>query len=160
MHPERRSDMPLDPEMSPAPRKAAGGVEPLRRKRVQPEPIIVSPRGRRILNVVLGFATVVLMVDALVGEKGLRARMRARDEYRRQFATVETLKNENARLREKAAGLRDDPAASEAIAREELGLIREGEVLFIVRDAKPARDMAPASTDAGAPSAKPADHVK
>ncbi|MBA3642209.1 MAG: septum formation initiator family protein, partial [Acidobacteria bacterium] len=76
------------------------------------------------------------MVDACVGEKGLLARIRAGDEYRKQFATVETLKNDNARLRDKAASLRDDPAASEAIAREELGLIREGEVLFIVRDAK------------------------
>lgn len=152
--------MPLEPETKPSPRKVARGVEPLRRKRVQPEPIIVSPRGRRILNFLLGFATVVLMVDAFVGEKGLLARIRARDEYRKQFATVETLKNDNARLRDKAASLRDDPAASEAIAREELGLIREGEVLFIVRDAKPARDIAPASAASSAVVAKPADHVK
>ncbi len=152
--------MPLEPETKPSPRKVARGVEPLRRKRVQPEPIIVSPRGRRILNFLLGFAAVVLMVDACVGEKGLLARIRAGDEYRKQFATVETLKNDNARLRDKAASLRDDPAASEAIAREELGLIREGEVLFIVRDAKPAREIAPASTGSSAVAAKPADHVK
>ena len=159
--------MPLEPEAKTAPKRATRGVEPLRRKRVQTEPVIVSPRGRRILNVILGFATVVLMVDALVGEKGLLARMRARDEYRKQFATLEALKNQNAKLREKAASLRDDPAASEAIAREELGLIREGEVLFIVRDAKPAAreanfvsDSVAGSAEAGASSAKPANDVK
>ena len=155
--------MPLEPVTKPAPKRTARGVEPLRRKRVQPEPIIVSPRGRRILNVILGFATVVMMVDALVGEKGLLARMRAREEYQKQFASVEALKNENAQLREKAARLRDDPAASEEIAREELGLIRPGEVLFIIRDAKPARDLAAASTTAGATGAVPAkatDQVK
>ena len=92
MHPERRRDMPLDPEPTAAPRKAARGVEPLRRKRVQPEPLSVTPRGRRILNLLLGFATVVLMVDALVGEKGLIARVRARAEYQKQFAAVEALK--------------------------------------------------------------------
>lgn len=153
--------MPLDPEAKPAPRKVARGVEPLRRKRVQPEPIIVSPRGRRILNVVLGFATVVVMVDALVGEKGLLARLRAGDEFRKEFAALEGLRNKNAELREQAASLRDDPAASEAIAREELGLVRDDEVLFIVRDAKPAREIAPASAEPGAPAAaKTADHVK
>lgn len=152
--------MLLESETRPVPRKVARGVEPLRRKRVQPEPVIVSPRGRRILNVLLGFATIVLMVDALVGEKGLLARMRARDEYQRQFATLEKLKIENARLREKAAALRDDPTASESIAREELGLIRDGEVLFILRDSKSAGEVAPASAQPGTPAAKPADYVK
>jgi cell division protein FtsB len=152
--------MPLEPATKPAPKRATRGVEPLRRKRVQPEPIIVSPRGRRILNVILGFATVVMMVDALVGEKGLLARMRAREEYQKQFASVEALKNENAHLREKAARLRDDLSASEAIAREELGLLRDGEVLFIIRDSKPARDLAATSAGTGAVPAKATDQVK
>lgn len=152
--------MPLDPELTPAPRKAARGVEPLRRKRVQPEPLSVTPRGRRILNLLLGFATVVLMVDALVGEKGLIARVRARAEYQKQFAAVEALKLENVKLREKAASLRDDPSAIEAVAREELGLIREGELLFILRDVRSARDARNTSADAGATPAKATDDVK
>lgn len=159
MHPERRPDMPLVPEPKPAPRKAARGVQPLRRKRAQPEPV-VSPRGRRVINVLLGFATVVMLVDALVGEKGLSARLRAGEEYRQQLAVVDGLKLDNARLREKAARLRDDPSAIEAIAREELGLIRDGELLFIVRDVKPARDATSASADSSAPAAKSADDVQ
>ena len=153
--------MPLDPEPKPAPRKAAPGVEPLRRKRVQPEPVVsVSPRGRRILNLLLGFATVVLLVDALVGEKGLVARMRARAEYQKQYAAVEAIKLQNIKLRETAASLRDDPSAIEAVAREELGLIREGEMLFILRDVKSARDVRQTSAEAGAAPAKATDDVK
>lgn len=131
--------MPLVPERKSELRKPARGVEPLRRKRVQPEPA-ASPRRRRILNVLLGFATVVMLVDALVGEKGLVERMRAKRQYQEQAAALEVLKGGNARLRETARRLRDDPSAIEAIAREELGLIRPGELLFIVRDVKPARD--------------------
>ena len=160
MHSETRRDMPLDPEPKPLPRKAAGGVEPLRRKRVQPEPAAVSPRGRRILNLLLGFATVVVMVDALVGEKGLVARMRARAELQKQYAAVQTLKQQNITLRDQAESLRDDPAAIEAVAREELGLIRDGELLFILRDVKSARDVRPTSADPGAAAAKAADDVK
>ena len=140
MHPERRSDMPLVAESKVAPRQAPSGMEPLRRKRVQPQPV-ASPTRRRALNVLLGFATVVLLVDALVGEKGLMARMRAGREYQQQERALEKVRADNARLRETARRLRDDPAAIEAIAREELGWIRDGELLFIIRDVKPAREV-------------------
>jgi cell division protein FtsB len=129
--------MPLVPEPKSSLGKPARGVEPLRRRRVQPEPL-TSPRRRKILNVLLGFATVVLLVDALVGEKGLMERMRARRHLQEQAAVVDALKSENARLRESARRLRDDPSAIEAVAREELGLIKPGEMLFILRDVKPA----------------------
>lgn len=146
--------MPLAPGRKTALKKPAPGVEPLRRRRVQPAPA-ASPRRRRFLNVLLGFATVVLLVDALVGEKGLVERMRARRQLQEQAAAVDALKTENARLRESARRLRDDPAAIEAIAREELGLIRPGEMLFILRDVKPAvREITPATNGASSPSRK------
>ena len=137
--------MPVVPEPTPSSRKLSRSVEPLRRKRVQPEPP-AWPHGRRILNVVLGFATVVMLVDALVGEKGLVERMRAGRQYQQQQASLDALKADNARLRESARRLREDPSAIEAAAREELGLIRPGELLFILRDVKPAvRDPKPAA---------------
>lgn len=136
MHPERRPVMPVAPESKLGAWRPARGGEPLRRTRVQPV-VARSPRGRRILNVVLGFATVVMLVDALVGEKGLMERMRARREYQAQQVELNGLKSENALLRDRARRLRDDPSAIESIAREELGLIRPGELLFILRDVKP-----------------------
>jgi cell division protein FtsB len=50
------------------------------------------------------------------------------------------MRAENARLREMIGRLRDDPGTIEAIARRELGLVRPGEVLFILKDIKPARN--------------------
>lgn len=122
---------------SAAPRRESR-TEPLRRKRVQPAPA-VTPRRRRLLNRLLMFATVVVLVDALVGDKGVVERMRARRQYQQEAAALEVLKGENAALRERIHLLRDDPKTIESIAREELGLIRPGELLFILRDAqKPA----------------------
>lgn len=81
---------------------------------------------------------VVLVVDALVGDKGLIEMMKKRDEYRALEQTLARTRTENARLREEARRLREDPAAIEEIARRELGLMKPGEKLFIVRDIAPA----------------------
>lgn len=80
----------------------------------------------------------VLMIDALVGDKGLLAMIEARDRYRELEASLQEAKAENARMREQARRLREDPAAIEEIARRELGLMKPGEKLFIIRDAAPA----------------------
>ena len=42
-----------------------------------------------------------------------------------------------SQLREEARLLREDPATIEEIARRELGLIRPGEKLFILKDVEP-----------------------
>ena len=76
----------------------------------------------------------MLVADALVGEKGFMETLRARKQYAELAASVQHLREENARLREAGRRLREDPATIEAIAREELGLLRPGEVLFILKD--------------------------
>ena len=85
------------------------------------------------------FVTVVLIVDALVGDKGFMETLRARRQTRALAQSVQQMRQENANLREYTARLRSDPRTIEEIARRELGLIRPGEVLFIVKDAKPAQ---------------------
>ena len=99
-----------------------------------------APRRRRAVQYVLLFVGCMLVVDALVGEKGLLAMMKARQEYHALEQSVQSARSENARLREDARRLREDPAAIEEIARRELGLIRPGEKLFIVKDVRPTRD--------------------
>jgi cell division protein FtsB len=113
------------------PRRSAG-VEPLRRKRVAPAP--PSLWRRRGVQLLLAFVTLVLVIDALVGEKGLLESMRARRQYEQLERSLDDLKRENARLREEMRRLNEDPAAIEAVARKELGLIRPGEVVFILKD--------------------------
>ena len=85
------------------------------------------------------FVASVIAIDGLVGDRGLLAMMRARREYDTAAAAVARQRAENARLREEARRLREDPAAIEEIARRELGLIRPGEKVFIIKDVQPAR---------------------
>jgi cell division protein FtsB len=123
---------------------------PLRRR--QPVATPSSPLRRRAIQYLLIFVTVVLVVDAFVGEKGFMETMRARRQAREQGTQLARLRQENAQLREEMRRLREDPKAIESVAREELGLIRPGEILFILKDSKPAhrdkpapRESAPAS---------------
>jgi cell division protein FtsB len=87
----------------------------------------------------LAFVAIVLVVDALVGDKGFVDTLRARRQHRESAAALAQKRQENARLREEIRRLREDPSRIESVAREELGLIRPGEVLFIVHDQKPGQ---------------------
>jgi cell division protein FtsB len=60
--------------------------------------------------------------------------MRVRRQYREAAASLEAIRMDNARLREDVRRFKEDPSAIESLAREELGLIRPGEVLFIIKD--------------------------
>ena len=79
----------------------------------------------------------MLVVDALIGDQGLVATMRARKQYDRLVSDLTRLRAENRSLREEARRLREDPSAIEELARRELGLISPGEKLFIIRDIPP-----------------------
>jgi cell division protein FtsB len=96
-------------------------------------------RNRRIVHLVLLFVASVLVVDGLIGDRGLLAMLRARQDYDALSATIARQRAENARLREVARRLREDPSAIEEIARRELGLIKPGERVFIVKDVPPAK---------------------
>lgn len=98
------------------------------------------PRGRRTLQYVLLVVGIVLIVDSLVGEKGLLAMLQVREQHAALEQSLADVRADNARLREEARRLREDPDAIEDLARGELGMIRPGEKLFIVKDVA-ARDL-------------------
>jgi cell division protein FtsB len=92
------------------------------------------------VRALLLFVALVLVVDGIVGERGLIAMRRASRQYDELASSIALQRTENARLREQARLLAEDPATIEAIARRELGLIRPGEKVFIVKDlAQPKR---------------------
>ena len=109
---------------------------PLRRRR---------SRLARVLVLIVGC---VLIVDALVGDRGLLTMLEARADYRGAERDLAAIRAENARLRDYARRLREDPAAIEEIARREMGLLRPGEQLFIVKNISP-------TTDSGVPTPGP-----
>ncbi len=129
--------MPVPPPANSGSRRQPG-PEPLRRKRVQTQAPSTPPWRRRALNYLLIFVIVVLVVDGLVGENGLLQQLRARESYQAQRLSLEALREENQQLRNDIRRLRDDPDTLESLAREELGLIRPGEVLVIIKDVRPA----------------------
>jgi cell division protein FtsB len=92
---------------------------------------------RRALQYLFVIVGCVLVADALFGESGLSALLKARKDYRALELALGKARDENARLREEARQLREDPDAVEAIARSELGLIKPGEKLFVVKDVRP-----------------------
>lgn len=79
----------------------------------------------------------MLVIDALVGDKGLLAMIQARQEFRALEQSLAEVRAENTRLRDEARRLREDPQAVEDLARRELGLMKPGEKLFIIKDVAP-----------------------
>lgn len=96
---------------------------------------------RRVVRLAFLIVAVVLVIDALFGDKGLFKTIRVRREYRDLSASIARLRNENARMRDEARRLREDAGAIEEVARRELGLIKPGEKVFIVKDARPRADL-------------------
>jgi cell division protein FtsB len=92
---------------------------------------------RRLVRWALIFVAALIVVNTLVGDRGLLAMMRARRDSDRLAASIARTRAENARLAEIARRLREDPSAIEEIARRELGLIRPGEKVFIIKDVPP-----------------------
>ena len=123
------------PKMPPAAQDIAEAA-PARRKARAAAPAVPQAKRRRTLQMLLVFVTLVLVINALVGERGLTETLRARRQHQELVGSIERLRVENARLREEARRLRTDPGTIEALARQELGLIKPGEMLFIIKDAK------------------------
>ena len=109
---------------------------PLRRRRQAPVASAGSSVRTKVINYVLALVTVVLVADALVGDNGLLETLHARRQYAEVATSLNQLRQENARLRDQIRRLRDDPATIESIARQELGLMRPGEVVFVIKDQK------------------------
>ena len=98
------------------------------------------------------FVASIIIVDTLVGDRGLLAMLRARKSYDELTLAVARQRAENAHLREEARRLREDPAAIEEIARRDLGLIRPGEKVFIVKDIAPPAPLPSAPAPPAAPA--------
>src|SRR5262245_14088696 len=137
------------PEEQAAPTPEA---RPRSRRRLR-SPEETRARRRRILAYGLFIFSLILMVNALVGENGYLATLRARRERDALMQTLNKLQQENHRLMEEANRLKNDPAALEEAARRDLGLMRPGETLVVIHDRQPDR---PATgTIPPAPNANP-----
>ena len=81
---------------------------------------------------------VALVVGSLFGDRGFLQLVRQQQRADVLAQEIEELRLENRRLASEIAALRSDPRAIERLAREELGLSRPGETVFLIREEPPA----------------------
>jgi cell division protein FtsB len=94
---------------------------------------------RRITGYVLFAVSVVLVVNALVGENGYLATFSGRRDQAELRAEVRRLREENKQDKEQIDRLRTDPTALEDAARKGLHLGKPGEKMIIIKDPPPAK---------------------
>ena len=75
-----------------------------------------------------------LLVGSLFGDRGLLQLVSQRERAESLAREIEQLKADNSRLAVEIRALRTEPSAIERIAREELGLVRPGETVFVIRE--------------------------
>ena len=117
----------LQPELPFRPPKRAGAQKI--RATDGPPPIT-----RRVALLLLGLVTVLLVANAIAGERGLVQTLLIQRDRQALADEIAGLQRENRQLAAQAERLRHDPGAVEELARGELGLIRPGEQLFIIVD--------------------------
>jgi cell division protein FtsB len=105
---------------------------------------------RRLVRGALGIVLVFAIVDGVFGERGVFANMQEREALTTLRASIAELHAQNVALTDDIRRLREDESAIEELAREELGLIKDGEILIILRDVpeRPNSERAPSSSAA------------
>jgi cell division protein FtsB len=81
----------------------------------------------------LAFVTLAI-VNGVFGQRGVVEILRLTDRNTALGERVSALEAENAALEEQARRLKHDPSAVEDLARRDLGLLKEGELVIILRD--------------------------
>ncbi len=100
------------------------------------QPPLPRRQPRRFWSHAVLFTACVILVNAVVGDKGLTDSIRARRASTAAAQDLARLKRENAALRDTVRHLRSDPATIESVARGELGLVRPGEILVTIKSVK------------------------
>ena len=78
-----------------------------------------------------------IVYGAVRDDEGLMHVFRERSRLQDLNHSVENLRDENNRLRAEIKALREDPRSVEKRAREDLGLSKEGEIVFILESETP-----------------------
>jgi cell division protein FtsB len=88
------------------------------------------------LRLAIVFIGCGLLLDAVFGDRGFLQGLKSREELVRARQDVAEWKRQNAALRTEIRRLQEDPGALEWVARQELGLLRRGEILVVLSEVK------------------------
>ncbi|HUP58927.1 MAG TPA: septum formation initiator family protein [Thermoanaerobaculia bacterium] len=78
--------------------------------------------------------TIVFLVSFVFSEEGISALDRSRRNVQRLEQEIRHLEAENARLRQQLRTLDQSTFPIEEIAREDLGMAKEGETVYVLED--------------------------
>jgi cell division protein FtsB len=95
---------------------------------------------RKVLSMLLIGLILLVWFFAFFGERGVIKIIRLKQERDRIIADVNRMQEENKRLQEEIRRLREDSRYLESVARRDLGLIKENEILFIFEDKNVAQE--------------------
>jgi cell division protein FtsB len=99
-----------------------------------------SPPGPRLLPIVASLLALLLLGFALFGDRGILRALQASRQKSTLQEEVRQLESINAELRQEIESLRNDRRYLEAIARKELGMVKDDELVYQFRSAqKPSR---------------------
>jgi cell division protein FtsB len=101
------------------------------------------------LSLIPAAMVVALLVVAVVGDKGILCAVRSQQEKETLQQQLQLLEMENQKLREDIESLRSDPRYLEAVARKELGMVREDELIYQFRAQKRLGGDSPSPTVSG-----------
>jgi len=73
---------------------------------------------------------IAFLLSLFFGEMGLVNASRLKKVHTELQGEVESLRSSNARLRQEIEALQQDPSVIEHLAREALGLVKEGELVY------------------------------
>jgi cell division protein FtsB len=95
-----------------------------------------SPPNKRVTSRVVvllaGVLTIVLLISFLFRKEGTSELQQTRQRVEVLQQEIERLRAENQQLAEQINSLRSSTFSIEKIAREELGMAREGEVVYVL----------------------------
>ena len=92
-------------------------------------------RKKRVLLLIL-ILLLILGIFTFFGEKGIFSLLRIQKEAARIKEKNAKLEEENQKLREEVKRLQTDRRYIEEIARKELGMVKEGEIIYQFDDKK------------------------
>jgi cell division protein FtsB len=85
---------------------------------------------RRHATVLLALALLLLLLQDIFGAHGVLAMRRSQKEVEQIQREIKQLNDQNCALKQKVNALKTDPKEIERIAREDMGLARQGEYIF------------------------------
>ncbi len=95
------------------------------------------------LKVVVGLLVLLILGYTVLGEHGLVRLVRSQKQKNALLEDKQRLESENAELKKEIDRLQNDPDYIERVAREELGMVKKGEL--VIQFADPDESGAPTS---------------